>query len=85
MTDKHNNVFEIDGGNQSDSESDCGSEDSGGSNYAMKQINGGGKDDNIDSDYDEDAVESEDDELEEELEELNEGVKGGVCFLKFKK
>jgi superfamily II DNA or RNA helicase len=28
--------------------------------------------------------ESEDDELEEELEELNEGVKGGVCFLKFK-
>lgn len=29
--------------------------------------------------------ESEDDELEEELEELNEGVKGGVCFLKFKK
>lgn len=74
MTDKHNNVFEIDGGNQSDSESDCGSENSDGSNYVMKQINGGGKDNNNDSDYDEDAVDSEDEEFAspdgEEYEEI---------------
>lgn len=74
MTDKHNNVFEIDGGDQSGSDSDCDSEDSGGSNYVMKKINGGGKDDNIDSDFEEDAVDSEDEEFAspdgEEYEEI---------------